>query len=168
MEVTYELRQRDFYDSLIAHRNRSALTKWGNRMLSILAVVVVTIGLVGLFVQRNSQALSNLAGLSVLAGFWLALVWALPWWNAKAQFAKQPSAQGPRKMILDDVGIHWQWNGGSAEINWANFVRWVESDSEVLIYSSPVCFNMIPKRALSPTQLTDLRTRLSQHLSPQG
>jgi len=63
------------------------------------------------------------------------------------------------------AGIHLQWNGGSAETGWANYIRWLESDTELLLYTSPACFNILPKRSLLPEQLAEVRTRLSKNIS---
>ena len=168
MEVTYELTQKDFHDSFVAHRNRSALSKWSYRLLAIIAFLFVGIGLIGVMTRPSSKALADLARLSILALFWVGLVWVIPWWNAKNQFSKQPAARGSRTMVLDNAGIHWQWNGGSGEVEWRNFVRWVECDTEFLIYSSPACFNIVPKRALASEQLTEFRALLAQNLTPQS
>ena len=34
MQVSYELKQRDFFDSFIVHRNRTPLRKWSFRLIA--------------------------------------------------------------------------------------------------------------------------------------
>jgi YcxB-like protein len=68
-------------------------------------------------------------------------------------------------MVLDAAGVHWRWNGGSADVEWKNFIRFLECKSEFLLYSSPACFNILPKRALSPDQLSELRGLFAQNIS---
>lgn len=165
MEVTYELTQRDFYDSFIAHRNRSTFSKWSFRIAALIAAVFIGIGLLGLVIHPSVRAVKDSGPLVIVALFWIGLLWTLPWWNAKNQLSKQPGAKGSRTMLLDNAGIRWQWNGGSAQIEWGNFIRWVECDTEFLIYSSPACFNIVPKRALPPEQLAEFRALLAQNLS---
>jgi YcxB-like protein len=164
MEVTYELTQRDFLDSFIAHRNRSKFRKWSFRILVSAILVVVGVGLIAVAVQPNRQALASFGPLVVLGVMWVALMWVTPWWAARRQFSKQPSAQGPRTVLLDAEGIHWRWSGGSADAAWQNYVRFLEARDQILFYSSPACFNIVPKRALTPGQLSELRALLARNL----
>jgi hypothetical protein len=164
MEVNYELTQKNFYDSFIAHRNRTALNKWSYRLFGFFAVFLVCVGLLGLVMRPGAQALVDLARLSVLAFLWIALTWVLPWWSAKNQFSRQPRAKGVKTMMLDAAGIRWRWDGGSAEIEWKDFIRWVECNTEFLIYSSPACFNIVPKRALPDEKLAEFRTILTKNV----
>jgi hypothetical protein len=165
VEVTYELTQKDFYDSFMAHRNRNALSKWTFRLLGAFAILFFGLGLLGVAIRHNAQSWADFGTWSVLAFLWAGVVWILPWWNARNQFLKQPKAKGTRSMVLDDAGIRSQWNGGSAETGWANYIRWLECDTEFLLYTSPACFNILPKRSLLPEQLTEVRTRLAQSIS---
>jgi hypothetical protein len=165
MEVTYELTQRDFFDSFVAHRNKSTFAKWSFRIAAAIAFLFVGVGLVLLAVRPNAQSLTNIAPLFVLAVMWSVLLWASPWWAARNQFSKQPAAQGPRTMLLDSSGVHWRWNGGSADIEWRNFIRFQETKNQFLLYSSPACFNIVPKRALTHDQVIALRQIVSENLS---
>jgi hypothetical protein len=74
------------------------------------------------------------------------------------------AAEGKRHKN-NDAGIRSQWNGGSAETAWANYIRWLETDTEFLLYTSPACFNILPKRALRPEQLAEIRDRLAKKIS---
>ncbi|MGO8793202.1 MAG: YcxB family protein [Candidatus Sulfotelmatobacter sp.] len=86
------------------------------------------------------------------------------WWSARRQFLKQPGAHGLRTVLFDDLGAHWRWNGGSSDIEWKNYVRSLEGLNQILFYTSPACFNILPKRSLSPDQLNELRTLLAQQI----
>jgi hypothetical protein len=162
MLVTYELTQKDFLDSLIAHRNRSALRKWSFRLLMSIVFLFLGISLIAFAVRPNNQVLSNFVPLLVLGAFWASLFWIAPWWAARKQFSNQPGAQGPKTILLDPVGVHWRWNGGSADVEWKNYIRILEGKSQFLLYSSPVCFNVIPKRAFTAEQLSELRALLAE------
>jgi heme/copper-type cytochrome/quinol oxidase subunit 2 len=95
---------------------------------------------------------SALTSRLILIVVWLGFLWVIPWWTARTQFQKQPSAQGPRTMTLDTKGVNWQWDGG------------YEAKNQFLIYSSPACFNIVPKRSLSPGELSGLRELLRQNI----
>jgi hypothetical protein len=167
MTLTYELVQRDFYEAFIAHRNRSAWTKWFLRfMVLVLILAIGSIVLGAVLVRDFHFAKNNAFSLLVLAVFWIFFLWGQPWLAAKNQFGKQPSAQGPRTMLLDGVGTHWKWNGGSADIEWKNFVRFHETKNQFLLYSSPACFNIIPKRALTADQINTFRKLVAENMLP--
>ncbi|HTV64514.1 MAG TPA: YcxB family protein [Bryocella sp.] len=165
MQITYELTQKDFFDSLIAHRNRSAVTRWSLRIILTVVFAFAALGIFLLVIRPSSHVLSNAAPLIGLAVFWGVLLWACPWWAARNQFRKQPSAQGPRTLELDTTGVHWRWDGGTADIEWKNITRFLETKNEFLLYTSPAAFNMVPKRALTPEQVSELRALLSEHVN---
>jgi hypothetical protein len=168
MEVTYELTQRDFFDSLIAHRNRNAFAKWGLRLLLSIVFLFAGLGLISLAVVPNkAQAFSGFAPPFALAAMWAAVIWAAPWWAARKQFSKQPSAHGPKTVLVDAVGVHWRWDGGSADVEWKNFIRLLESKNQFLLYTSPVCFNIVPKRSQKSEELSEFRALVAQNILRQ-
>jgi hypothetical protein len=83
---------------------------------------------------------------------------------ARKQFNQQPGAHGPRTFLLDDWGVHARWNGGSIDVEWKNYIQWVESSKHVLLYLSPFLFNILPKRSLSSDQMTELRRILKRQI----
>jgi hypothetical protein len=86
------------------------------------------------------------------------------WWSARRQFLKQPGARGARTVLFDDIGAHWRWNGGSSDIEWKNYVRSVEGKNQILLYTSPACFNIVPKRALGKEDLIRVLALLRQRI----
>ncbi len=154
MELTYDLTQKDFYDSFVAHRKRSVVSKWGFRLLFGLVFLLPTIGLLTLATDHKTTFVS-VVPLFALAALWSIFIWGSPWWSARTQFLQQPAARGSRTMKLDDSGSHWAWKGGQADVEWTNFIRFLESSTVFLLYTSPACFNIVPKRAFAPGE-TDL------------
>ena len=67
-------------------------------------------------------------------------------------------------MLLDSGGVHWRWNGGSADIEWKNFIRLQETKNQFMLYSSPACFNIVPKRALTLDQMGAFRQLVMENL----
>jgi hypothetical protein len=165
MQVTYELTQKDFLDSFIAHRNRSALRKWSLRLVVGIVFVFAAVGLLALVVRPNPQSLLNFGPALALAAGWTILFWATPRLAARKQFTKQPGAQGQKTLLLDPLGLHWRWNGGSADVEWKHFIRILEGQSQFLLYLSPACFNIVPKRAFTAEQLSEFRALLAQNLT---
>jgi len=165
MQIDFELRQDDFVESFAAHRNRNIFRKWLIRLLMSFAIVVALILALTLIVRPNAEGTKSLIPFFGLILMWVALLWGLPWWSARKQFLKQPGAQGQRTVSIDDSGIHWRWNGGSSDIAWKNYVRSLEGKKQFLLYTSPACFNIIPKRALTPDGLIELRALLKHNIS---
>jgi YcxB-like protein len=165
MQVTYELTQRDFIDAFKAHRDRSSLRKWALRLILFIVFTVAGVGVIVLVLRPSGPALSNFGPLFVLAAIWAAVIWGAPWLAARKQFSKQPAVQGPRMTIFDSAGVHQRWNTGSSEVDWKNYIRQLEGPNQFLLYSSPVMFNIIPKRAFAPEQLVEFRALLQQKIS---
>jgi hypothetical protein len=161
MQVTYELTQRDFFESLIAHRDRNPIRKWLFRVVVSVGCVFTCIAFVLLFVDSSKQAISSLVPLLALGPIFLLLFWGRPWLAARTQFRKQPSAHGPRTVRLDDAAIHSQWDGGTSDVQWETFMRALESKTQFLLYPSPAYFFKVPKRALTPEQLAEFRALLA-------
>jgi hypothetical protein len=67
-------------------------------------------------------------------------------------------------MTLNDSGIHWLWKGGQADVEWTNFIRFLESKTLFLLYTSPACFNIVPKRAFAPGETDSFRALLQEKL----
>jgi len=167
MQLRYQLTQKDFFDSIVAHRRRTQYSKWAFALAACLVVVFVVGGIVELALDPTAQTLSKVAPLFALSILWGLIKWFAPRRMARTQFLKQPSAQGPRTILLDATGVHVRWDGGSSDMEWKTFIRWLKCKSEVLLYSSPACFSMIPKRALDSAQLTELRAMLTHNI-PSG
>ena len=149
MQISYELTEQDFSESYVAHRNRSALNKWARRIFIWTAGLFTAVVLFGFAVKPSVQAARALFPFLGLLIAWIAILWILPRRSMRRQFLKQPGAHGPRTLLLDSTGAHWRWNGGSSEVEWKNYIRSVEGKNQFLFYTSPACFNILPKRALA-------------------
>lgn len=164
MEITYRLCADDFYQAFITHRNRNRFSKWLLRAVVAAVLLIVAFGVLAVLHQRSLESLIQFLPLLAIAVLWGGLFWLYPRWFAHNQFSNQPSAQSERVLDVGSTGVNWQWDGGSATIDWKNMVRFVEGSNLFLLYSSPSCFNIIPKRALSTEQTVELRGLLASHI----
>jgi len=164
--MTYELTQKDFTEAYTAHRNRSGLRKWARRLFFWIAGLFTAIIVFGFLVKPSVQAAKALLPFLGLLAVWIAILWILPRWAMRRQFLQQPGAHGPRTLTLDAAGAHWRWNGGAGDIEWKNYIRSVEGKNQILFYTSPACFNILPKRAVAEEQLRELRDLLKQNIRP--
>ncbi len=161
MQIVYELTEKDFTEAYSAHRNRKPLTKWLRRIFIWSFVLFAAVVLFGFLVKPSAQMARNLMPFFGLVVMWILVIWFLPRWLMRRQFLKQPGAHGQRTVTLGADGVHWRWNGGSSDIEWKNYIRSVEGKNQILFYTSPACFNIIPKRAIATDQLNDLRELLN-------
>ncbi len=165
MKISYELRQEDFLEAIISHRNRKKLVKWARRIFIAMAGLLMAVALLSLLMKPSAEGLMADMPFFLVIGFWIVILLALPRWAARKQFLGQPSAQGPRVLSMTETGVHWTWNGGAADVYWKNFVRSVESENLILLYTSPVCFNILPKRVLTGDELSGVRQMIEQNIS---
>jgi hypothetical protein len=164
MTITYELKEKDFYEGLIACRNRRPFTRWGLRLVIAVNVFFVAFGLFAAIVRPETNSLSDLLVPSGLLIFFVLLFWVSPWLSARKQFRGQPGAQGARTVTLDSTGVHWSWDGGNGDVAWKNYVSYLETKNVFLLFSSPIMFGVIPKRSLSAEQVPELRSLLEECL----
>jgi hypothetical protein len=120
--------------------------------------------MVGFVSKTSIQGAESLLPIVALMVLWVAILWVLPWWTMRRQFVNQPGAHGPRTVVMDESGAHWRWTGGSSDVDWKNYIRLAEGKNQILIYTSPACFNILPKRALAGEQLGEVRSLLSQKI----
>jgi hypothetical protein len=164
MQITYELTQKDFTEAYTAHRNGKPLSKWSRRLFIWIVGFMSAAILFGFLIKPSVQEARGLAPFFALLVAWIAILWILPWWSMRRQFLGQPGARGTRTLTLDTSGAHWRWNGGSSDVEWKNYIRSVEGKNQILLYTSPVCFNILPKRAILPELVDPLRELLKQNI----
>jgi hypothetical protein len=164
MQISYELTQNDFTESYSVHRNRKTWLKWARKIFIRIAVLFAAVILFGFLIKPSVQQAKGLAPLFVLIAMWIGVLWLLPRWMMRRQFLGQPGAHGPRSLTLDATGAHWRWNGGSSDVDWKNYIRWTEGKNQILFYTSPACFNILPKRAIAAEQLNAIRSMLTQNI----
>ena len=165
MQVLYELTQKDFTEAYTAHRKGKALSRWLRRIFILIMVLMAAIVLLESVMRPTAETAKSLMPLMVLIVMWISILWVLPWWTMRRQFLQQPGAHGPRTLTLDESGAHWKWNGGASDVEWKNYIRSVEGKNQILFYTSPACFNILPVRALNSDQLSELRALLAQNVS---
>jgi len=167
MQIAYELTQQDFIEAYSVHRNRNAFSKWSRRLFVWMAGLFTAAVLLGFLIKPSLQAAKSLMPLLVLVVMGIAILWILPCWTMRRQFVKQPGAHGPRTVGLDASRAHWRWDGGSSDVEWKNYIRSAEGKNQILFYTSPACFNLLPKRVLAAEQLTEIQSLVQQNLQPR-
>jgi YcxB-like protein len=167
MQIAYELTQQDFIEAYPVHRNRNAFSKWSRRLFVWIAGLFTAVVLSGFLIKPSVQAAESLMPLLVSVVMWIAILWILPRWTMRRQFVKQPGAHGARTVVLDASGAHWRWDGGSSDVEWKNYIRSAEGKNQILFYTSPAGFNILPKRVLAAEQLTEIQSLVQPNLQPR-
>ena len=165
MELTYGVTQEDFYECRIASRDRTIISRWVFRLLAGFVILLPVGWLLWIELHPNKYDLFDLVPKVIVAALLAILLWVLPRRLAREQFRKQPAARGQTTVILDDSGAHWRWDGGSAHWEWKSYLRFLESKHHFLLYTSPYSFHIVPKRAITPQQIFEVRAILEQHLA---
>lgn len=71
-------------------------------------------------------------------------VW-LPWWFRRA-WRRERSMREPFHTTVDASGIRTESALGAAEARWEAFERWIETDTQFLVLTSPTQYGLLPKR----------------------
>jgi len=164
VEITYELTKQDLVEAYTAHRNRNAFRKWVRLLFLWGLGLFAALTFLGFLIKPSAFMARTLGPFWGLVVMWIAVLWLVPRWSMGRQFTKQPGAQGPRTILLDASGTHSRWNGGSGNVEWKNYVRSVEGKNQILLYTSPACFNILPKRGMTPEQLAEVRSLLQANI----
>ena len=164
MQITYQLTEKDFVEAYSTHRKRNPFGRWSRRIVSGIVVLAAAAIIIGLIAEHGIRPTKDSLPFFGLVVFWFAILWLWPRWTMKQQFRKQPGAHGPRMVTSDADGAHWRWDGGSGDIAWKNYIGWVEGKNQILFYTSPACFNILPVQGMLPQQVIDLRELLKQNI----
>jgi hypothetical protein len=81
-------------------------------------------------------------------------------------YVNSPNLHGPRSLNVDEAGMHFQGASFSSQINWSHFSRCFEDQNSFVLFQSPRIFSIVPKRQLSPEQITLLRDYFARYSRP--
>lgn len=79
-----------------------------------------------------------------------------------------PSYRGNRTLILNESGLDLSGPTFSSQLKWENFIRFVEDEKVFLLYQSGQVAQIVPKRQLSPEEITELREAFTQKIAMKG
>jgi YcxB-like protein len=133
------------------------------KLAIVLGAVFLLLGI--LLVATRQRALNVWLTPSVLGAFWIWFGMGGSYQlSAKKQFTKSPALREPRRIEFSDEGVKTDSAMGSSQVSWKSFLRYAESEDTFLLYTSPVVFEIVPKRALQPEQVDELRRLMQAHI----
>jgi hypothetical protein len=116
--------------------------------------------LVGIFLIDHDYSLAGWLWLAVSALMGIA-VYQAPRVQARRALAASPSARGEIVFAIDETGITTTFPTGHSFLEWRAFVKYRETTELFLFYHYAHRSTFIPKRAMSPDQVQQLRAVLS-------
>ena len=168
MVIQFQFTLADYRNAHRTHYKKGAslLTRLMMKMLLVIGVVFL---LTGVLLFASGQRAPNVVLMPFLLGalwIWvgLGMTYQLA---AKKQFNKNPSLREPRRVEFTDAGMTTDAGVASSQQSWKAYLRFVESKDNFLLYSSPACFNIVPKRVLQPEQVTELRQLFQAHIGKE-
>ena len=165
MTIDFQFTLDDYRDAFRAHFRKGASSF--SRLLLKAAIVggCLLIGM-GVFLVAMGERRPNVWLVPALLGavwLWIGIGGTYKR-AAKAQFEKNPALRQPRRVEFSSQGIKTDAGVASSDVSWKAYLRYVESDKVFLLYTSPGCFAIIPKRVLQPGQAEELGQLFRSHI----
>ncbi|MBO9560158.1 MAG: YcxB family protein [Caulobacter sp.] len=88
--------------------------------------------------------------------------------RAKRFVTQQKSIQGDILIAWDGEGLTFKAAKGQSTTAWGDYFKWLENDVVLVAFQSENMLNILPKRSLSPDQVTEIRDYLAAAIGPAG
>jgi hypothetical protein len=161
MRVRYQLTADDYVGAQIAHRNRSLVSRWANRILTAIFALLL-FSMVVLLIARPESA-QDAVGAGFFALFMLVLLNPRFMW--KAQFRKAKSLQREYEAEATEEGLVLVTDVSRADLKWALFTKYHESRDLFVLYQQPKVVTIVPKRAFGEAEIDQFRELLRRNIA---
>jgi hypothetical protein len=104
----------------------------------------------------------------LLAIFWIMLTPLTAWRTARKLPGRDASVIGPQERSVDADGYHSLGNGVRLDVPWHAMVRAAETDRFLLFFYNKQSAYYIPKRTLTPVQISEARVYMRQGLGERA
>jgi YcxB-like protein len=162
-QTEFELLQDDLKEIVKNHLYRRS----ARRILIILRIIVATVlGICAIF-----TAVAGETTWAIFFGFVCLVVVGvliLAPRLAVRSLQNTPFYQGKVHVQVDDYGTRFVYETGDSNTQWSGYIRFLETKNLFMLYVSEVMFRPIPKRALSPGQVSELREMLQKKITSPG
>ena len=149
MEIRFKPTEQDGLNVMRA----SSMPSWS---MFLFVLLLALLFLVGIYLLNH--------GLPVAGWLWLALsaaigiaVYQVPRIQVRRNLRDSPSAHGEIVITLDGEGTVTTFPTGESRLNWGAYTKYKETGSMFLLFVSPNRCMSIPKRAMTPQQIEELR-----------
>lgn len=168
MTINFQFILEDYQDAFRAHMRKGASlsTRWTLKIITVAGFLLVAMGIV--LVAAGQRNLSTWLTPALIGCMWIWIGMGRYPRAAKSQFTKNPMLQQPRTIEISADGVKTDAGVASSDMRWQAYLRFLESDKVFLLYTSPACFVIIPKRVLQPFQTDELRQILQTHIGKKA
>jgi hypothetical protein len=122
--------------------------------------------LVGIYLVDHDLAMIGWLWLALSVGMGVA-VYEVPRFQIRRAMRSNPSLGGEIVLLFGDEGVQATFATGKSQLQWRAFTKYKETERLFVLYMSPARSTFIPKRAMSPQQIEELRVLLRARI-PSG
>jgi hypothetical protein len=156
MEIRYEFTDEDALNGLRA----SSMPSWA---LFLFVLLLALLFLVGIYLIDHDLPIIGWAWLAASAALGIA-VYEVPRIQIRRALRRNPSAQGEIVLLLNDDGVEARFATGKSQLHWRAFTKFKETPHLFVLSTAPYRATFIPKRAMSPPQINELRVLLRKSI----
>ena len=156
MEIRFTPTEGDGLNAMRA----SSTPRWSMFLFILLLALLF---LVGIYLIDHDLPVAGWVWLALSAVLGIA-VYEVPRIQVRRSLRSSPSAQGEIVFVLDDKGTVATFPTGESRLEWRAYTKYQETGSIFLLFFSPYRYTSIPKRAMSPEQIEELRGLLNARI----
>ena len=159
--VSFTITVQDYINALRLRARRHWIRNLALKLVSAAALAAVLLAMV-LSGFRPSLTIGAIGGLIALACLFLFTYLVRLPWQARKVYSQQKTMQHPVTASWNSEGYSASTKAASGTISWSDFWGWTADENIILFFHSPVLFQMLPRRALTPEEADDLFVHLAQ------
>jgi hypothetical protein len=156
MEIRFTPTEGDGLNAMRA----SSMPRWS---MFLFVLLLALLFLVGIYLIDHDLPVAGWVWLALSAVLGIA-VYEVPRIQVRRSLRSSPSAQGEIVFVLDDKGKVATFPTGESRLEWRAYTKYQETGSIFLLFFSPYRYTSIPKRAMSPEQIEELRGLLKARI----
>jgi hypothetical protein len=184
LQIEFQTTLEDYRAALRAHRRSRRTGKYRRGIIGWVLFVALATTLF-LILQRNNVAVAPppvspspqplfsslilplIPWLTIFIVIWVSVFVALRRAPRRA-WEGQPREHLVKRWQISNECVVIDMGDSKSEMKWSVFLKYVETPTLFLLYSSKFSFYMVPKRAFADAaQLAEFAALLSQHIQPQ-
>jgi 4-amino-4-deoxy-L-arabinose transferase-like glycosyltransferase len=166
MNISYRITREDFIDAQKLHRSKgpTAFVRAIRLGAKVLVGSAFLILIISAAVTRDRGLWSNMARVIVLLVVWSLAMWVWVPLSWRRSYAKDRRLEHEFAASNSEDGIHLQSPDFGANLKWALYLRFLESDRIFLLYQTNRMFNLFPKAAFAPGEIDEFRQLVRRKL----
>ncbi len=149
MRASYQLTPDDFYQGMLAWRNRRKWQQWVRWASYLLVAGGSLTSLLILLLDRSGETTTTAFFTVIFGILWLSYMLLAPRLSAWRQFGNNPMAQAPITLDVSEQGLEFHNPHAESKLEWSAYMAWGEAKSVFVIMPQPRAYVAIPKRAFS-------------------